>query len=118
MQCLQLTRGEPPATTVDVALSGIFDKSYGYVTIDGTKYASSQTVMVAKGTSVTVHCSGGSSVAKKNSYIRLNGTKVAQGTTSAAAEYTFAVTDNCTIKVKKIGKEPRSYFTADITMPA
>ena len=118
MQCLQLTRGEPHVTTVDVALSGIFDKSYGYVTIDGTKYANSQTVTVAKGTSVMVHCSGGSSAAKKNSYIRLNGTKVAQGTTSAAAEYTFAVTDNCTIKVKKIGKAPRYYHAADITMPA
>ena len=118
MQCLQLTRGELPATTVDVELRGTFDKSYGYVTIDGTKYTGAQTLTVAKGTNITVHCSGGSSVAKKNSYIKLNGTKVAQGTSEAAAEYTFAVTDNCTIKVRMIGSGVRSYFTADITMPA
>ena len=36
---------------VDVALSGTFDSTYGYVTIDGTKYTSAQTLTVAKGTS-------------------------------------------------------------------
>lgn len=117
MQCIQLRRGDPPVLTVDVVLSGIFDRSFGYVTIDGTKYTSAQTLTVAKGTSVTVYCSG-SSVAKKNSYIKLNDTKVAQGTSEAAAEYTFAVTDNCTIKFKKIGSGVRQYYTAAITMPA
>ena len=116
MQCLQLTRGEPPATTVDVALSGDFHSTYGYVTIDGTKYTSAQTVAVAKGTSVTVYCSSERQL--KNCKITLNGTTVAQGTTSAGAEYAFAVTDNCTVVLSIGVVMGRTYYYADITMPA
>ena len=103
--------------TFDVVLSGTFDSSYGYVTIDGTKYTSSQTLTVAKGTSVTVHCGSSNNNNQKNAKINLNGTKVAQGTTSAAAEYTFAVTDNCSIVITPTGF-PSAYHSADITMPA
>ena len=101
-------------STVDVALSGDFHSSYGYVTIDGTKYTSAHTVTVAKGTSVTVHCGGSSSTAQKYATIKLNGTTVAQGTTSAAAEYTFAVTDNCSIVITLA----KNTYNAAITMPA
>ena len=99
--------------TVDVVLSGTFDSSYGYVTIDGTKYTSVQTVTVAKGTSVTVYCDAMFSAFYEDTKITLNGTTVAQGTTDATAEYTFAVTDNCTIVITG-----SNYFTAAITMPA
>ena len=99
-------------STVDVALSGDLHHSYGYVTIDGTQYTSAQTLKVAKGTSVTVHCGDSSSTSQKNSYITLNGTKVAQGT-SSGAEYTFAVTDNCSIVITY-----NKTRTAAITMPA
>lgn len=105
-------RGEPPATTVDVTLSGTFDSSIGYVTIDGTKYTSEQTVTVAKGTSVTVYCSSNYSGDSKYARITLNGTIVAQGTTSAGAEYTFTATDNCAIILI-----PDYYYSAAITMP-
>ena len=118
MQCLQLTRGEPPTTTVDVALSGKFDSYYGYVTIDGTKYTSAQTLTVAKGTSVTVRCSSPMASDRGNAKITLNGTTVAQGASTEAAEYTFAVTDNCTITVTKGGTSQSRYYTAAITMPA
>ena len=114
MQCLQLTRGEPPKTTVDVVLSGDFHNSFGYVTIDGTKYTSAQTLTVAKGTSVTVHC--GSLLLQQNSIITLNGTTVAQGTSDAAAEYTFSVTDSCSIVLSETPQT--AVFSADITMPA
>ena len=114
MQCLQLTRGEPPATTVDVVLSGKFSSSNGYVTIDGTKYTSAQTLTVAKGTSVTVHCGYAKPVSQTTPYIKLNGTKVAQGASGAAAEYTFDVTDNCSIVVTLAVDA----YIADITMPA
>ena len=113
MQCLQLTRGEPPKTMVDVVLSGDFHNSYGYVTIDGTQYTSAQTLTVAKGTSVTVHCGG--PLLQQSSIITLNGTTVAQGTSDASAEYTFAVTDNCSIVMTKLNL---GCYTADITMPA
>ena len=107
-------RGEPPATTMDVTLSGSFDSSYGYVTIDGTKYTSAQTLTVAKGTSVTVYC--GSLLLQSESVITLNGTTVARGTSDAAAEYTFAVTDSCSIVLSKTSQT--AVFSADITMPA
>ena len=118
MQCLQLTRGEPPATTVDVVLSGPFDSTYGYVTIDGTKYTSAQTLTVAKGTSVTVHCGTEYVFYQNNAKITLNGTTVAQGTISAAAEYTFSVTSNCTIAFIRYTSQGAYAYAADITMPA
>lgn len=37
MQCLQLTRGEPPATTIAVTITGTGDASNCYATINGTK---------------------------------------------------------------------------------
>ena len=120
MQCLQLTRGKPPATTVAVTLSGDFNSKYGYVTIDGTKYTSEQTLTVAKGTSVTVLC--GSSfpmpTAQDKLIITLNGTTVAQGGKKSPAEYTFAVTANCSIVLTEKLPSGFPYYTAAITMPA
>lgn len=111
-------RGEPPAMTVAVTLSGYFHKSHGYVTIDGTKYTSAQTLTVAKGTSVTVHCGSSNPSLQKKSIITLNGTTVAQGTASAAAAYTFTVTANCSIVLTSEGISKYVYYTAAITMPA
>ena len=111
-------RGEPPATTVDVALSGTFSSSIGYVTIDGTKHNSAQTITVVKGTSVTVYCWGNVlSSTKKKAQITLNGTTVSQGTSDAAAEYTFSATDNCSIVMTEKTSNYK-YYTADITMPS
>lgn len=112
-----LRRGKAPATTVDVALSGNFNSSYGYVTIDGTKYTSAQTITVAKGTSVTVYCGSSSSKLQVKSTITLNGTTVAQGTFSTGAEYTFAVTDSCGVALERKSQNG-TYYTAAITMPA
>ena len=111
-------RGEPPATTVDVALSGDFHSSYGYVTIDGTHYTSAQTLKVAKGTSVTVYCGSSKSEVMQFCAITLNGTTVAHGAIGSPAEYTFAVTDNCSIVLSRTSMGFGSYYTAAITMPA
>lgn len=114
MQCLQLTRGEPSAMTVDVVLSGRLESLYGYVTIDGTTYTSAQTIEVATGTIVYVHSSANSNYGVSEQKISFNGTAVAQD------EYTFEVTDNCSIAFAKIsgGLGNIYYYTADITMPA
>lgn len=117
MQCIQLRRGDPPKMTVDVVLSGSFNSSYGYVEIDGTKYASAQTVKVAKGTSVTV-ISSASRMSYKNCKITLNGEIVASGSNSSGASYTFTVTDNCSISFTNTRYSVTNYYTADITMPA
>lgn len=106
-------------STFDVVLSGNFHSSYGYATIDGTKYTRAQTVTVAKGTSVIVHCSASSSTGNKKCGITLNGTAVAQGASHSPAEYTFAVTSNCSIVISKnTFDEEVVYRTAAITMPA
>ena len=115
MQCRLPRKSIKPI--FDVALSGTFNSKYGYVTIDGTKYTSAQTLTVAKGTSVTVYCGSERYQIQALSTITLNGTTVAQGTYSAAAEYTFAVTDSCGVALKrKLGDD--YYYTAAITMPA
>lgn len=48
MQCLQLTRGEPPATTVDVVLSGTLGSSDCAVYVDDVRYKTAGTVLNAK----------------------------------------------------------------------
>ena len=115
MQCIQLRRGDPPVTTVDVVLSGSFHHSYTSVVIDGITYASAQTVKVKKGTSATVMVSGATFT--YNCEIVLNGTTVAKGSQTSGARYTFTMTDNCSISFTKIsGALP--YYKAVITMPA
>lgn len=120
MQCIQLRRGDPPAMTVDVVLSGSFNKSYTSVEIDGTKYTSAQTVSVKKGTSVTVIASASNPQNRRNCEITLNGNTVAQGGTGTTsyAKYSFTVTDNCSILFIKNGSSILLYYSAAITMPA
>lgn len=118
MQCIQLRRGDPPQTTVDVVLSGSLSSSYSYVEIDGTKYASAQTVKVAKGTSVTVFSSGRKWVGNNGPKITLNGEIVASVTNNSGASYTFTVTDNCSISFTHTNYSVINYYTAAITMPA
>lgn len=99
---------------VDVALSGTFDRSYGYVTIDGTKYTSEQTLTVAKGTSVMVFCYASTSTFMSQCKITFNETIVAKGSSGSPAQYNFTATDNCSVYISYTG----SWATAAITMPA
>lgn len=118
MQCLQLTRGDAPSTGVTLELSGDLDSTIAYVTINGTQYATAQTLKVNKGTDVTV------TAARQNYYnksptISLNGKTVASisgtsgSTKNNTVTYTFAVTDNCMIACTGT-----VYATVTITMPA
>lgn len=80
-----------------VTLTGSFNSTYGYVTINGIKYTSAQSVSVELNTSVVVYVRGVNSSAS-NMKITLNGTVVAQGSTSSLdASYTFKVTTNTLI---------------------
>ena len=118
MQCSQVRRGDPPVMTVDVVLSGEFHYSYTSVEIDGTKYTSAQTVKVKKGMSVTVMVSGSNRYTKQCK-IALNGTIVATGSQTSGANYTFTVTDNCSISFTVNGAvEYMRFYSAAITMPA
>lgn len=121
MQCI-LPKKNIMISSFDVALSGTFSSSYGYVTIDGTKYTSAQTLTVAEGTSVTVYCGASLPFLLSAATIKLNGTTVAEGTytngAAAAAEYTFSVTNNCSIELSQNSNNKFEVFSATITMPA
>lgn len=85
--------------TVTLSLTGSYDSSYGYVLVDGTKYTGVQTLTLEKGTEITVFCSSSNRTARARSYVRLNGTDVATGTSSAAAQYTYTLTSNTAIRM-------------------
>ena len=120
MQCI-LPKKNIMISSFYVALSGTFSSSYGYVTIDGTKYTSAQTLTVAEGTSVTVYCGASLPFMLGGATIKLNGTTVAEGTynkgEAAAAEYTFSVTNNCSIELSQNSNNGFEVFSATITMP-
>lgn len=120
MQCI-LPKKNIMISSFYVALSGTFSSSYGYVTIDGTKYTSAQTLTVAEGTSVTVYCGASFPFLLPSATIKLNGTTVAEGKLTdgeaAAAEYTFSVTNNCSIELSRNSNNKIEVFSATITMP-
>ena len=98
----------------NLTLSGSVSSSYGLVYIDGKRRKKVGTFKVSKGTSVRVRCTGFSSTYQKQAEITFNGTLVSRGTSDAAAEYTFTVTDNCSVYIEYWN----NWATAAITMPA
>ena len=98
----------------NLTLSGSVSSSYGLVYIDGKRRDETGTSKVSKGTSVRVRCTGFAGTYQKNAKITLNGNVVSKGTSDAAAEYTFAVTDNCSVYISY----QSNWATAAITMPA
>lgn len=73
-----------------VAVTGTGHSSYSYVVINGTKYTSAAAISVDKGTTIQCHVQGG---IVGSGYIYLNGTQV------STSDYTFTVTENCTIEL-------------------
>lgn len=98
----------------NLTLSGKVNSSYGIVYIDGKRRKETGTFKVSKGTSVRVRCTGFTGTYQKNAKITFNGTLVSKGTSDAAAEYTFTVTDNCSVYISY----KSNWATAAITMPA
>ena len=99
----------------DVVISGDLSvTASAYVTVNGTKYTTAQTCVVTKDTNVTVFCSSAFPSYRDGERITLNNVEVARGTEEAGAEYTFPVTDNCSIVIEQFG----GYYKAAITMPA
>ena len=75
MQCLQLTRGEPPAITTPVAvtITGSGTPSGCYATINGTKQYSAGTHEVNAGDTITFGVYGSSKI---NGSVTIDGTEV------------------------------------------
>lgn len=78
--------GQPSSYVVQ--LEGIYDRSYAYVTINGTQYPSnmgatagqySETVTIAPGTSIAVYVSSNISGLRSGCSVAVNGTVVKSG---------------------------------------
>lgn len=114
MQCLQLTRGEPHATPLDVVLSGWLDDSDCAVYIDDVRYTTAGTVLNAKKIKI-IYMSTASS--PNYSKITLNGEVVSTAGT-VKVTYQLDLTANCAVNVVRNGSGGYWTFDIDITMPA
>lgn len=79
-------------SAITVNITGAGNTTYTYVTINGTKYTKSATVVIAPGTEISFYAYSSSTLARKNCKIDLNGVTVSQGTTSYPASYKFVPT--------------------------
>ena len=73
MQCLQLTRGEPPATTIAVTITGTGGSNSCYATINGTKQYSAGTHEVNAGDTITFGVYGN---VRNPGYVEIDGANV------------------------------------------
>lgn len=103
-----------------VTISGnYYSSSYGYVTVNNTKYTSNQslsyTIPPDTAPSITVYCYASGTNYRANCRVTLDGTTVAQGTSSSAASYTFTPDKSYTITLTRTGTtSSRQYWTAAI----
>ena len=88
MQCLQLTRGEPPATTIAVTITGTGNSGSCYATINGTKQYSAGTHEVKAGDTITFGVFGGS---KNRGWVEINGTQVLNVRNGSVQTYDWTV---------------------------
>ena len=97
MQCLQLTRGEPPATTIAVTITGSGNARYCYATINGTKQYRAGTHEVNVGDTITFGVYG---TKKHPGTIIIDGTKVLSAINQTTETYDWTVPSvNSDIKI-------------------
>ena len=90
MQCLQLTRGEPPAITTPVAvtITGSGNSNRCYATINGTKQYSAGTHEVYAGDTITFGVSGYPFL---TGFVKVDGTEVLRVTNRSTETYNWTV---------------------------
>lgn len=91
MECIFLSRGEPPVVGFILTLTGDYDATGAYVTIGDTKYTSAQTLTLEPGTAVSVYIKG----TNNKSSITYNGTQVGRN----GSTYTFYISTPTTINM-------------------
>ena len=110
MQCLQLTRGEPPATTIAATITGRGNSTRCYVTINGTKQYSAGTHEVNAGDTITFGVYGGSGNAP--GLVTIDGTEVLRVTDRTKKTYDWTVPSGIsTIKIAIMYKSKPIYGT-------
>ena len=82
-------RGEPPATTIAVTITGAGNASYCYAIINGTKQYSAGTHEVNAGDTITFGVYGKSS--STYGFVKIDGTQVLKVTSSSTETYDWIV---------------------------
>ena len=82
-------RGEPPATSVAVTITGAGNASYCYAIINGTKQYSAGTHEVNAGDTITFGVYGKSS--STYGFVKIDGTQVLKVTSSSTETYDWIV---------------------------
>ena len=102
MQCRlprRIGAGEKTPSEYAITLTGTMDSTNGYVTINETKYYTSQTLTVSEGATIEVFCGAGDSNAPND--ISLNGSVVAAGKGALTTSYSFVPSSNAVIDFAK-----------------
>ena len=88
MQCLQLTRGEPPVITIAVTITGSGSSRNCYATINGTKQHNAGTHEVNAGDTITFGVSGSRG---KHGLVTIDGTQVLEVSGSSTKTYDWTM---------------------------
>lgn len=113
MQCLQLTRGEPPATTIAVTITGSGHSRYCYAIINGTEQYRAGTHEVNVGDTITFGVYG---QRKSYGFVEIDGTQVLKVTSGSTKTYDWTVPSvNSTIEIamRYNGNKGGSSITVD-----
>lgn len=115
MQCLQLTRGEPPATTVTVTITGSGDSQRCYATINGTKQYGAGTHEVNTGDTITFGVYGINSMFY--GWVKIDGTEVLKVTDASTQTYDWTVPNGVsTVEIEmQVGQRPRNSGMITVT---
>ena len=114
MQCLQLTRGEPPATTIAVTITGAGDEQFFYAIINGTKQYSAGTHGVNAGDTITFSVFGAGTWPNLVGSLTIDGTEVLRVTNSLTQTYDWIVPDG--ISTVEIAISVNEYGCGTITV--
>lgn len=114
MQCLQLTRGEPPVLHITVTITGSGNSTYCYAIINGTKQYSAGTHEVNTGDTITFGVYGASSA--YYGLVKIDGAEVLR-TTIGLDTYEWTVPSGIsTIEITMKYTSPSSTRNGKITV--
>ena len=105
-----------PVTGFTVSLTGDMDSTYAYVTIDGTKYAAAQELVLEPGSSITVTVGTDANNFGKSLEITLDGSVVRKGSSKDhSIQYVFQLTSPCSLVFERRNISTVMWRTCTIT---
>ncbi len=106
-------RGEPPATTIVVTITGSGDEDYCYATINGTKQYGAGTHEVSAGDTITFGVFGG----RDTDYgtVTIDGTEVLRATDKKTKTYDWTVPSGISTVEIAMAYEVRNKSTITVT---